>query len=227
MKMDKTRLLFIGVLMAAGITSCTPEQVDVDQNRVYPSYKLSYNKSENKTTAQASFSLDSLNGTTYQLKNPATVTYADETLIFSVNDDFYSKEFVNVKTGEFKYTNNDLNEFVNSISIPDSLSVFNLPAAHPIDLDLIVSIETTALAEDEIIELQFTDLQSELSVTAYADSISSGNLLIDANFLTGLGTGEVEIIFRRVKTTTNLSQANSVGGQIITTYELQDTVVLF
>lgn len=225
--MHNKSVILATVLLTWVITSCTPEQIQVDQDRIYPSYELCYTLNENKTTASASFSLDSLNGVPYELKNPASIQYADETLIYSVTEGVYAKEFVNLKEGQFRYTNSDLNEFLTLAEMVDSIQIDSLPSTHPITSDLIISISTPALSEDEYLQFKFTDLQSGIAVSAYADNISSGNLIIDSDFLSTVGTGEVEVSTRRVFEDNELTGINAVGGKLKVFYELKDTIVFY
>ena len=61
--------------------SCKKEASNnIDQNRIYSEYEVTYNQSNNQTTAQVMFRMDHSSGSKIELMYPSRVGFNDENL---------------------------------------------------------------------------------------------------------------------------------------------------
>lgn len=97
-------------------TSCDKEEsVDVNQDRIYVFYDVTYNKGEDLTKVKAVFRFGNENGTLLKLTNPSTIKFNNDVLDYNESFSFYYKEYKGlVNSGTFIWKDVKGKEFRNS-----------------------------------------------------------------------------------------------------------------
>ena len=218
-----------GLLIIAGFTSCEPESTVPDQNKIYGVYYLDYNTTEDKTTARVSFFLEepsSSNQQELELTYPANVTYNGENLVFESVERYYSKEFVGLIEENFVYSNYHNNQFTNTISMVDTISMVVSDSADTQN-DYYFQVLGSPLDTNEVIDIYVESINSGVTLGSSFENLSGLSVQINSSQLTSLGIGPTIVRASRRANVTNGVQAPQVGGLIQTRWSVQDTVYIY
>ncbi|MBD3636292.1 MAG: hypothetical protein HUJ25_03035 [Crocinitomicaceae bacterium] len=218
------------VFILAGLNACQPEPEVPDQSKIYTSYLLNYNRTEDKTTAKATFYLNEPSQTNQQkleLTHPATVNYNNEELIFNSLDRVYKKEFLGLVQGSFNYKNYNGANYLNSISMVDSVDIYSSTDSVSMQSDYYFEVIGNPLASDEVVNVYVESINSGESYTSSFQSISGLTVQVSSAQLTSLGAGETLIIVNRRLEYTNNINTPDAGGLVAVEYTVQYTVVIY
>lgn len=209
------------------IQSCKEETVDIDQNRIFTSYSVSFNSDVNKTSVTASFTLDKQSESSIdqlKLKHPACIKYAGKELLFNENTRSYEKEFLGEKEGTFEYSNTDGVKLYNSSSIPSYVEFLELADSVNLYQDFYIEWEGDTKSAGENIEILVYNIDSGKSFTV--NDFTENTVYIDGSDLESNGPGTTIIsITRSINQPAN--QKPDAGGKVIQSYVSQDTVYFY
>jgi hypothetical protein len=124
----KQPLSFLSLLLLVlTFNACTRETIDsVNQDKVYATYELFYDKTRNVTEAKATFQFSNGLGTKLELKNPAEVKFNNDVLGLEPLFADYKKEYPGLVTnGTFTFKDINGKVYVNTIS---AVPPIDLPA---------------------------------------------------------------------------------------------------
>jgi len=217
------------VLLIASVTSCTPEPVIPDQDKIYSSYILNYNQSENKTSAKASFyfnSPDPQNTQKLELNSPARVEFNDDVLVFNTDDRCYEKDFIGAISSDFVYTNYHGSIYTNNALMLDSIGMILLADSADTQFDFYFELFGVELDSTEELEIEVESINSGLKMGYTFTSISGLIIQIQNQELIALGVGAAVIKATRRKINSGI-QGTPVGGEITCEYAVQDTVIIY
>lgn len=217
-------ILCLGILL---FSSCTPEEPTPDQEKIYLDFSFVYNKTISKSTAIATFRQDDQNGSKLELTNPANIQYNSNLLIFNPSEAYYKKEFIGKVESNFFYSDLDNDFLSNTVTLNDSIAIDMLADSHSISTNLIVPISASNFLSSERLEVELLDLNSGNTLILHANSVSSGNMMIEAIHLGEIGIGEMIITLRRIKEIDSLTESKDAGGELKVCYEVQDTISLY
>ena len=221
-------IVYILILAAfsIGFGSCVPEVEVPDQNKIYLSLNLKYNKTLDKTSATVAFLQDNSSGSKLELDNDALITYNENNLIFDVSEKCYGKDFIGLVEDDFVYVDLDSDELVNSMEMIDSLYFETASDTQSISEDLILDISMSALEDDEQLEVDLINIGADFSTTLYSTTFSGNLMNITTDQLADVPLGQIIIIVRRLKHEDQLTQSKLAGGEQLISYEVQDTIIL-
>lgn len=211
------------------LNSCDPEPTVPDQDKIYGTYFLDYNVTENKSTATASFYLEapsSSNTQKLKLTHPANVLYNGKALVFESEQRYYTKEFVGQVESNFIYENYNGNQYSNVVSVVDTLKIFMSDSAN-VQSDFYFEIDGPPLAANEVVDIHIESISSEITFGSTFTNISGLNVQISASQLTSLGVGETIVKASRHATISDGVNASPAGGEIHTSYSIQDTLIIY
>jgi hypothetical protein len=209
------------------ISSCQPEVIVPDQSKIFTTYSLTYNESLNKTTAKASFGPSAGSSQLQELTNPANVLYKGDELLFNYSENLYQKEFIGLEEGDFSYVDLDDNNYVNTVNMISAIEFVDIPDSLNINSDLYFSIDGSPLLSNEELLFTFESLDSEVVLFFTSTSISTATIIIDYQELQSLGAGKVKLVIGRKSTTNPITSSPEAGGELLITYEIEDTIVFF
>jgi len=208
-------------------TSCEPEVIIPDQGKIFTTYSLIYNESLNKTTSKASFGPSAGSSQLQELTNPANVLYKDDLLLFNSSENLYHKEFIGLQEGNFSYTDLDENNYLNSANMVSSIEFVEVPDSFNVNNNLNLIIDGEPLLSNEELVFSFESLSSDIVLFFTSATLSTSTLVIDNQDLQALETGEVNMVIGRKSTTNPITSSPEAGGELIITYEIEDTIVFY
>ncbi|MCB9190341.1 MAG: hypothetical protein H6603_06340 [Flavobacteriales bacterium] len=213
--MRKTTLF---ILFVVGLASCKKEvTVNVDQDKIFTHYQLSYDENSNTTTAKATFRFNNQDGTRLQLSEPSTVTADSQTMEWSEENGNYTKEFSGlVPTVLFQWVDLDGNSFSNTAEIRDIDYPVTLPDYSYADSVNYFQWEGAALDSFESASITFYGT-NQARVFA-VDSIAATTITIDSVRLSQVDSGEVLLVLKKLYSP-DLVEGTSKGGLIQGSYQ--------
>jgi len=207
------------------MVSCAKEKSEhVYQDSIYSIYELHYNKTEDKTTASASFRFGGPTGILLDITDPAQVTFEGDKLLSNSSLGIYAMDYANFKDfGTFKYIDLDGKVFINSI-----------PKINPIDFNAIDTIPTDSAYTFSWSGLSVQNLET-VSITIdgttqdnfeifSTSTLGKTQIILDSIQLDKIGKGFAKCTLRRAYNTPSIAGGTSKGGRIHTYYDIEKTV---
>lgn len=210
-------LCFVSTLFT--FTSCQKEDSDsVDQDKIWTSYELYYDKNQDKTYARATFKFSNALGTNLELKSPASVTFNGDALSFKNTFAYYEKEYAGfISSGTFSYTDLDNNTFTNAISGIKPIAFPVIDTIHTANAFTIIWVGDS-LATNEKVTLWLDGVYQNNSEFFYQSSQGATSIICAANQLQNLGHGTGNGWMERTITPA-IQNATSAGGSIKGVYK--------
>lgn len=218
--MKRKSTIAIALLSVLFFTACKKEEsINIDQNRIYSDYEISYDQMTNQTVTQAIFRFDHTSGKKIELTYPARVGFENNSLAWrNISRSYSATRSGNHLNGSFAYFDVDGNRFTNSGVI-----------LNPIDLpwgmnnisksgNFFLPWEGEALQSNETVKVIIGGGSQSGSKEFIATTIGSSYISLDKYDLNKLVTGTAQIQVQREKTT-GLAQSNLSGGRITSTYK--------
>lgn len=218
--MKRRSTLAIALLSVLFFTACKKEaSINIDQNRIYSDYEVTYDQMANHTIARALFRVDHNSGKKLELTYPARVGFNNENLAWrNLGGVYDATRSGNHLNGSFTYFDVDGNSFINAGAI-----------INPIDLpwgmnniskngNFFLPWEGAVLQSGETVKVIISGGSQSGSKTFTATAIGSSYISLEQNKLNNLVTGTAQIQIQREKTT-GLEQSNLSGGRITSTYK--------
>lgn len=216
-------LLLVFATASVLLTSCLSEEsTSVDQDKIYTTYELLYDKNTDKTYARAQFHFGNLLGTLLKLSDPAEVRFNDDVLSYKTGFAFYEKEYAGQLTGgAFTYKDVDGVEYKNTVS--------NMPTiAFPANFTGVTRNQAntftwtgTPLSAGEEVFLFIGNTTTVNTQTFYTNKIGASDLVLSAEKVNNLApnvAAEADLYRDRID---SLSQKTSAGGFIKVNYRAQ------
>ena len=212
----------IGIILFGFLlfTSCKREDsVNIDQDRIYANYQITYDSEKNEATMIAGFRLDNSSGTKIELTYPSRVDFNDEGLAWRNGSGHYElKQTGSNHTGAFTYTDIDGVTYVNN---PSNLTFIELPFG-------ITNISRSgnfflpwsgqAIQPGETVTVTISGGAQQSSKTWTINSVGSSHIILDQNKLMGLTVGNAEIQIQR-EFSDILQESTLSGGRITSKYK--------
>jgi len=218
--MKRRSTIGIAVLSILFFTACKKEaSINIDQNRIYSDYEVTYDQMSNQTTSRAVFRVDSKSGKKIELTYPARVGFNGENLDWrNLGGSYDSERSGNHLNGSFTYIDIDENSFQNAGSV-----------TNPIDLpfgmnniskngNFFLPWTGEAIQPGETVTVVIDGGSQSGSKTFTATAVGSSYISLEQYRLNQLVTGTARIQIQREKTEA-LQQSNLSGGRITSTYK--------
>jgi hypothetical protein len=215
--------MLIGVGLLAGCES--ESSSDVNQDRIYTEYELTYNKNQDKTFARARFRFGNATGTLLELDEASSIQFEGDELAFNSTLANYEKSYAGrIAEGTFRFQDNEGNVYENSLQ--------NRPIEFPMDFDTIpkgssydLAWAGDSLGSQETVELfvdgeNLGDGQVFVANDDGASTIILGKDQID-NLGTGPGTAYMSRTYRP-----DLLQSTGAGGVMRGVFRTEDRQVV-
>lgn len=228
------RLLSILFISAVVLTfsSCKKEVTkNIDQDKIWASFALSYDQNTDKTIATAKFRFNTGKGTLLELSDPSTVMLDGTEIDWLADSAFYQMELTGfVPSGEFTWVDLNGNMFANTVEIhdvdfpavldtlhySDSVTYFMWAGGLPLD-----SFEAVKLTLDGTGNTDRRDfsVDSLLATTITIDSLDLSKIKIDTT------QHLIDAILVK-RYSPEMQEATSVGGERVGKYRPTDTKML-
>ena len=218
--MKRKTTIGIALMSLLFFTACKKEaSINIDQNRIYSDYEVTYDQMSNQTTSQAIFRVDHNSGKKIELTYPARIGFNDENLAWRNLGGYYNvKRSGNHLNGHFTYFDVDDNSFINTGAV-----------VNPIDLpfgmnniskngNFFLPWTGEALQSGETVKVIISGGSQSGSKTFTATAIGSSYISLEQYKLNQLVAGTASIQIQREKTSA-LTQSNLSGGRITSTYK--------
>ena len=219
-----------GILLLALLVSvaCSAEASDdVDQDRIWARYTLSYNENTNNTTASARFRVGGPTGSAVQITGPAYIHFNNESLPFDSVFNIHSRTLSGyVGSGTFEYGDHDNNTFVNNATISNEID-------HPAgltsisrDSDFEYEWQGPPLVANEEVVVTMTDTESPSNEVEVFSTSSTGAtfVMMPQSVLEEITNDNVRLVVRRWHNV-EATQTTPEGGRLVTMYRPEDITV--
>lgn len=208
------RMTTIGIVMMTLLffTSCKKEvSTNVDKDRIYTIYDVSYDQQLNRTEVQATFRVDHSSGQRIELVYPSRVDFDGDRLAYrDLLGTYDLTRSGNMLGRPITFTDNEGNQFSNSL------------AANAIDLPF--GLNSISKNADFYLPWNGPALEAGETVTVilggrrFTTSLTGSTYIVLQRFeMQNLTAGTAQIQIAREKEST-LSQSNLSGGRIKATY---------
>lgn len=222
----KHRIGIIALSLSLLVACAKEDSENVNQDSIYSIYELHFNKSQDKTTARATFRFGGPTGTLLDLSDPAKVTFEGDELLHNSTLGFHSKTYAGFKdSGAFQYTDLDNKVFNNSTKklIPidfTSVDTIDANAAHTFTWTgvPVQDFETVSVTIDGTMQDNFEIFTTSLT--------GATQIILSANRLQKLGKGMAKCILKRSYNRLTIAEATSKGGRINTDYEVEKMIYI-
>jgi hypothetical protein len=216
------KVVFFFVLFLSGLSiGCQTElSSSVDQDRIFTTYELYYDRNRDITTARAVFRFGNLTGTQLQLSAPAEVRFNNDVLPYNSVVGFYEREYSGFLTGgTFGYRDVNNRSFTNTIT---GLKIIDFPASFPANFGRSNSFTLTwagePLGTNERLDVLLTSSNIADPQLFIQPAAGSTNIILAADRLARLAVGQGNAsLFRYL--VLPLQQATSAGGSISGRYQ--------
>jgi hypothetical protein len=194
---------------------------DVNQDRIYAVYELTYDGNRDVTVAKSWYKFGNNLGTQLELSSGSTVSCNGSTMVKKVesvtNIVWYEHEFAGlVETGEFIWVDADGKSYTNSITLVD--------IAFPASVDPMSRNTSHTLvwaggpvADDQEVWVSLFRLKNAALAIYSQTAAGSADIILDRAKLITIDPGEINMSMER-KVIHELSQATSAGGKIVGRY---------
>lgn len=213
--------LLRGLLLLFGLSilvSCAKENSnDVNQDRIYAEYELYYDKNTDKTYASAIFRFGNATGTQLELTAPSQVKFNNDVIPFDPVFSYYRKEYAGlVTTGTFTFTDTEGTSYTNTISPYKTIAFPAIDTIHS-NNSYTVTWVGDSLVTNERVDLWIDGTMQNNAELFVQYTPGADNLVLAANRLQNLGTGNATCTMDRIWETTAAS-VTSAGGKIRAKY---------
>ncbi|MCU0446440.1 MAG: hypothetical protein MUE85_16155 [Microscillaceae bacterium] len=223
-KLAKILLLLCSIWFLQGCVSEPSESVD--QDKIYATYELYYDKNRDKTFARATFQFSNALGTKLQLSGASEIRFNNDLLTYNSVLAYYEREYAGfLTTGTFKWKDTNGKEYTNTISgikpvaFPNAMPTFKKGNSTEVFWvgDALISGESAAISMNSP---AIGDLQIALRTDVAATSV-----IVNANQIQNLPTGQnITAILRRYKDVT-VAQKTGAGAKMFTHYQAANVTV--
>lgn len=201
-------------------TACKKEaSINIDQNRIYSDYEMTYNQTSNQTTVQATFRVDHNSGKKIELTYPSRVGFNGENMAWRNLGGRYETSLTgNQLHGHFTYFDVDQNSYqntgavVNPIDLPFGINNINKNG------NFFLPWTGAVLQSGETVKVIISGGSQTGSRTFTATAVGSSFISLDQYNLNQLVVGTARIRIQREKTT-GLEQSNLSGGRVTSIYK--------
>jgi hypothetical protein len=212
------KLIFVWIITACvSLVSCSKEEsIDVNQDRIYVFYDITYTKGEDLTKVKAVFRFGNKNGTLLKLTKPSTIKFNDDILDYNETFSFYYKDYKGLlNSGTFTWKDVNGKEFKNSYS---SLECVEFPASF-VSLkqseNYSLSWTGSPIAEKQSITVSF---KSDNSIVFASQSAKGAtDITIKKDDASKLNIGKATATIKR-ETEMSLNERTGAGGKIALYY---------
>lgn len=218
--MKRKSTLGIALMSLLFFTACKKEaSINIDQNRIYSDYEVTYNQMSHQTVMSATFRVDHNSGKKIELTYPARVGFNDENLGWrNLGGRYEGTRSGNLLNGYFTYFDVDQNSYtntgavVNPIDLPFGINNINKSG------NFFLPWTGAVLQSGETVKVIISGGSQTGSKTFTATAIGSSYISLDQYRLNQLVTGTAQIQIQRERAT-GLEQSNLSGGRITSIYK--------
>lgn len=219
--MKKIAFLLVAFVATLFFQGCTSEPSSaVDQDKIYITYELYYDKNQDKTYARATFQFSNALGTKLQLATPSEIRFNNDLLTYNSVLAYYEREYAGfVTSGTFKWTDTKNKVLTNPIA---GIKAVALPTPMPTvkkgsSTELFWAGD--ALEADENMALSMNSAAAGDLQIFTRNNIAATSVILDANKINNLPTGQnITTIIRRYKDIA-VAQKTSAGAKMFTHYQ--------
>jgi len=221
------QISIVFLVAALAVVGCKKEvSKNIEQDKIYTQYELSYNQTENVTYATATFKFSSTNGTKLMLSEPSTVMIDGTEMNWDNDNGFYRNEFSGFKSSAtFNWVDLDGNSFTNTIDIKDIALPATINDLHFTDSVTYFMWNGSPLDSNENVILTIDGLGSTDTRIFSVDTVGATTITIDSLRLSQIDSGMVQL-FLNLRYSPALTEQTSRGGSITGSYQTNTVEVL-
>ncbi|MBC7777946.1 MAG: hypothetical protein H7246_21105 [Phycisphaerae bacterium] len=217
-----TLLLVLGL----GFSSCIKEESsDVNQNKIFAEYELSYDQNTDKTYASAVFKFSNGLGTKLHLSGPSNVTFGADVLPYDPVFAYYRKEYAGkVDSGTFVFTDSLGHTYSNPVSLAAIIMNPSLDTIHKSG-SFTYAWTGAAVAANEAVGLTIANAANAVYFQYFLqNSVGATDIVLPQTQLNNLPTVNANATIERVFETT-APEVTSAGGKIRGKYKASSSPV--
>lgn len=224
MKKSKCLLLVICLMISIIFINCKSTEVadsaDVNQDKIYQSYNVTYNEEENTITTKAVFRFGGTNGTTLILSDPSNIIINGEEMKggeeflqgYLYRENNFKKKYTEF---EFIFTDTENKKYKNSLKI-ELIEFVDLPDTIRKSQTNIIAWKGAPIQSNETVMLLIKTGETS-DITISSDIKGANSISIDTASISNLSTGLANIqIVRKISKV--LSESGDIGGVISGNY---------
>lgn len=209
--MNKIKIIscaLLCILLLGGCGSKVPFELskEVEQNRIFQSYKVEYHADTKAFSASAAFSIDNASGTAVKLSG-SSITLNDKELSWSRNGEYTYSSTNLPKDVTFIYRNNKKKNFINKPTI-NELSIPQKSIILDKNIENTISVEGNKFEDQETVLLILVKNDEITEVETYAEE---HHVIIDTEFLATVKNGTYKAYFIRKNYSSDI-QSTDRGG---------------
>lgn len=221
------RMTTIGIVMMTLLffTSCKKEMsTNVDKDRIYTTYDVSYDQNLNRTDIKATFRVDHASGQKIELVYPSRVHFDGDRMVYrELMGSYEASRSGNVTGRSLMYVDGDGSEFINSQDISPIDLPFGLGSISK-NGDFFLPWTGVALQAGETINVSINGGDQVVS-RKFTTSVAGSTYIILSRYeLQNLSAGTAHIQISREKESA-LSSASLSGGRIRTEYKSRKVTI--
>ena len=229
--MRKIIYSFSIAIIAFALYSCvsndTANSDTVKQSEIYQNYTITYDAGEMELSATAFFRFGGATGTTLSLVKPSNVLFNGQEMtpgksIFSGTFYEINLQASSEKSYTFLYSDNDKKTYKNSASI-DVIEIKEYPKIIKKAEGLKVTWNGSPVQQNERVSLSLEG-KDFMSCTALTDVVGANSVIIPAEYLKEIKSGDADIILKREKNI-DLKETAHLGGRLAITYVAKKVTV--
>ncbi len=215
--------LIIALATVGLFTACKKSSSNVNQDKIYQTYKVNYNEETNTTTFYATFNEDSKDGKALTLSDDSSIKLNGATM--EKNGSTYSKSFSgNVTSGTFVFTDSNGKSYTNTINGASFISnsgtsyIFKNSAEY-------WYFGGNSIGTGETVSVSIKNVADNTkSASASSSAVGIDVITITTSAMTNLVVGDASAVTTRTKVTTSGNFA-AVGGRMESSYSSLKNVI--
>jgi len=210
--------LLILVLLPTILGGCLGRpETDVDPDRIYPTFILTYDEIEERTYTRSIFLADNEFGFRQELQGSAHVDFNGNELRFNNGEDEYLLFFNEIiLRGEFEYVDQNGTSYTNPVAIDFTSFPSGLDTVD-VRQDLQITWVGNAIAEGEFVTLVIEEQQFGIFESFQVSELGARSLFVPSTELLKFGVGPIILRLNREKSVDTIEDPG-LGGQIQSAY---------
>jgi hypothetical protein len=225
--MQTTKIILWMLSLIWLLPGCVSEPSDaVNQDKIYITYELYYDKNRDKSFARATFQFSNALGTKLQLSGASEIRFNNDLLTYNSVIAYYEREYAGLLTsGTFKWKDSNGKEYVNNISGIKAIAFPNpMPTFKKGNSTEVFWVGDALEANERAVISMNSAAVGDLQI-AQRNDVAATSVIVNANQIQNLPTGQnITAIFRRYKDIP-VSQKTSAGSVMFTHYQATNVTV--
>lgn len=208
--------LFIALVLISVVASCKKNSSKVNQDKIYQTYKVSYNEETNQTTFTARFNEESKDGKDLELSDESTIMMNGAAMDKSGAS--YTKTFNGlVSSGTFVFTDSNGKSYTNTINMCSFISNSGQSDLYTNSAEYWM-FGGNEIGQNETVSVSIKNVADNTkTASASSSTVGAYYLTLTTSAMTNLPTGDASAVTTRTKVT-NTGNFTSAGGRFEASY---------